>query len=266
MRAPTPKPATSPDLDSLSEELRYAGSRERISAICTELADHLRTFEIPEEYWAYVEIGRGPKKNFAQNLSTAIAQKIADALRPTLKGILPDAHGRRHEARALGAAGPKKLDVVYMTQEMGVGLAISIKTINFKDEKTKRYTKNIKRVDGELRAEALDYHKRQPYAVFGALIFLPSDASEDGAAGRSSLRHAWEIFRRRGGRREHTDDQSLFEVVYLCVYDSTEEHFGRCRCYSVTGEMPFTGLPDQELTLSDVLKDVRDTFTTRNSK
>lgn len=261
-----PKPATSADLDSLSEELRYAGSRERISAVCTELADHLRAFDIAEEYWAFVEIGRGPKKNFAQKFSTAIAQKIADALRPTLKGVLPDDSGRRHEARALGAAGPKKLDVVYMTPEMGVGLAVSIKTVNFKDEKTKRYTKNIKRVDGELRAEASDYHGRQPYAVFCALIFLPSDAAEDGPAGKSSLRHAWDVFRRRGGRRDHVDDANLFEVVYVCLYDSTEDDFGRCRCYSVAADMPPVGLPESSFTLREVLIDILATFSHRNRK
>jgi hypothetical protein len=266
MKIPTSKAATSADLDSLAEELRFAGSREDISAICTELADHLRAFHIPEEHWAYVEIGRGPKKNFAQRLSTAIAQKVADAIRPTLKGIYPDAAGRRHEARAMGAAGPKKLDVVYMTQEMGVGLAVSIKTINFKDEKTKRYTKNIKRVDGELRAEAADYHRRQPYAVFGALIFLPADSASDGPAGKSSLRHAWEVFHRRGGREQHGDDQSLFEVVYLCVYESCGENAGRCRCYSVAQEMPLLGLPDQALTLTAVMSDLLRTFERRNRK
>lgn len=266
MRAPTPKPATSEDLDSLTEELRYAGSRERISAVCTELADHLRAFDIPEEYWAFVEIGRGPKKNFAQKLSTAIAQKIADALRPPLKDVLPDASGRWHEARALGAAGPKKLDVVHMTPAMGVGLAVSIKTINFKDEKTKRYTKNVKRVDGELRAEASDYHRRQPYAVFCALIFLPSDAADDGPAGKSSLRHAWEVFHRRGGRLEHIDDQSLFEVVYLCVYDSSGDEFGRCRCYSVARELPQLGLPEQSHSLTEVVSEILDAFGRRNRK
>lgn len=266
MKAKATKPGTSADFDSLADELRYAGSRERISAICTELADDLRAFDIPEEYWSFVEIGRGPKKNFAQRLSTAIAQKIADALRPTLKSVLPDASGYRHEARALGAAGPKKLDVVHMTPEMGVGLAVSIKTINFRDEKTKRYTKNIKRVDGELRAEASDYHRRQPYAVFAALIFLPQDAAYDGPAGKSSLRHAWDVFYRRGGRLEHTDDQSQFEVIYICVYDSAESNLGLCQCFSVTQEMPLTGLPEQAGTLSEVLKDTLLNFHRRNKK
>ena len=55
---------------------------------------------------------------------------------------------------------------------------MSIKTINFRDATTKRYTKNYTRADGELRAEASDYHERQPYAVMVAVIFLPIDACD----------------------------------------------------------------------------------------
>ena len=64
----------------------------------------------------------------------------------------------------MGAGGLKKLDVNHSTPEIGLGLGVSIKTINFLDIKTRRYTKNIKRVDGELRAHLLvqlDHRARQ---------------------------------------------------------------------------------------------------------
>ncbi len=64
----------------------------------------------------------------------------------TFPGIYPDASGRGHEREQQGAEGLKKLDVIICaTEQAGLRLSISIKTINFKDEKTKRYTKNIKR-------------------------------------------------------------------------------------------------------------------------
>src|SRR5262249_39222508 len=126
------------------------------------------------EYWKFIEIGRARKKNFAQRLSNALAQKFADALRPRFPGIYPDEEGRDHERRQRGAEGLKKLDVVYATPQAGLQLSISIKTINFKDEKTKRYTKNIKRADGELRAEASDCHKYNPYALLVGVVFFQS--------------------------------------------------------------------------------------------
>lgn len=85
-------------------------------------------------------------------------------------------HGFGQESRARTGKGLKKLDVNYSTIELGLGLGLSIKTINFRDAKTKRYTKNYTRVDNELRAEAADYHERQPYSVLCAVIFLPFDA------------------------------------------------------------------------------------------
>ncbi len=62
----------------------------------------------------------------------------------------------------------------YSTLELGLGLGVSIKTIKLPGRRQPRYTKNYTRVDGELRAEASDYHERQPYSVLAALFFLPA--------------------------------------------------------------------------------------------
>jgi hypothetical protein len=138
--------------------------------------------------------------------------------------------------------------------------------LNFKDERTGRFTKNIKRLDGELRAEAQDYHVRQPYAVLAALIFLPSEAAHDSVA-KSSLRHAWEVFERRSGRKSTTtNDASLFEHAWICVYESDQEHFGECRCFDVSKEIPLTGLPPEHVTLSDVVHQIERTFRGRNKR
>lgn len=114
------------------------------------------------------------KKNYAERLSRALAQRFANALRPHFEGILPDSSGKGQESKARSAKGYKKLDVNYSTPELGLGLGVSIKTINFVDPKSKRYTKNYTRVDAELRAEATDYHDRQPYSVMVAVIFCHS--------------------------------------------------------------------------------------------
>ena len=88
------------------------------------------------------------------------------------------------------------MDVNYSTVELGLGLGVSIKTINFPDPKTRRYTKNYTRVDNELRAEAADYHERQPYAVLCAVVFLPLEACDDGGVSApSSFGQSIQIFR-----------------------------------------------------------------------
>lgn len=187
------KPPTSADVDNIGAELRHAGDREKIIAVRSEIDAHLRSLDLPREYLRYIEFGRAVKRDFAQKLSTCLAQKVADALRPKFRGILPDEHGSNHESRSGSASGLKKLDVNYSNPQIGLGLGVSIKTVNFKDELTGRYTKNIKRLDGELRAEAQDYHVRQPFSVLAGMVFLPEEAAYDSGS-KSSLRHAWEVF------------------------------------------------------------------------
>lgn len=258
------KPPTSPELDSLAAELRHAGDREDIAKTCTEIAEHLRTLGLPDRYWDFIEIGRGAKKNFAQRLSTSLAQKIADALRSRFRGINPDDTGRRHESKALGSLGLKKLDVNYMTPEMGLGLAVSIKTVNFKDEMTRRFTKNIKRADGELRAEAQDCHTRQPYAVLAGIVLLPMESATDGIDGRSSLKHAWDVYRHRSGRSSADADHSQFETFYIGVYDTSHERHGSVLFFDMASEPPDRGLPTTTQTMSQVIDAISATFRIRN--
>ena len=259
-------PPTSADVDSMAEELRYAGDRADIARICRDISAHLRSLNLPEHYWDYIEIGRAAKKNFAQRLSHALAQKVGNALRAEFEGVNPDVNGKYHESKSRSASGLKKLDVNYSTTQMGLGLAISIKTINFKDEKTQRYTKNVKRADGELRAEAQDCHTRQPYAVLAAIVLLPEDAASDGEAGISSLKHAWNVFKHRGGRSTSADDPSLFELLYIGTYTSDSDSAGRgkVRFFEVTGEMPDWGLPETTVSLIEVLAAATRTFQMRN--
>jgi hypothetical protein len=163
---------------------------------------------------------RAQKKNYAEALSRLLATRLASGLRPFFDGIMPDALGRRQESKARTSKGYKKLDINYSTTELGLGLGISVKTLNFVDEKSQRYTKNYTRIDNELRAEASDYHERQPYAVMVAVIFLPLNSCTDGKARRrasgellttaSSFAQAVHIFRHRAG--PHRADRCASQV------------------------------------------------------
>jgi hypothetical protein len=257
------KAPTSHDFDSIGSELRFAGDRALIQSLIVKVAEFVHNLDIPPEYRKYIEFGRAVKRAYAQRLSTALAQKVADGLRPRFRGILPDEHGAKHESKSASASGLKKLDVNYSNPRIGLGLGVSIKTLNFRDEATGRFTKNVKRLDGELRAEAQDYHQRQPFAVLVALVFVPDEAAHDSES-KSSLRHAWEVFRRRGGRESHNADASLFERLWLCVYRTSSTNFGQCVCYDVADEFPHVELPTNGFTLTEALSQIEAEFEKRN--
>lgn len=205
------------------------------------------------------------KKNYAEALSRSLATTFANALRSDFPGVLPESDGRGQESRARTAKGVKKLDVNYSTVELGLGLGVSIKTINFPDAKSGRYTKNYTRADGELRAEASDYHVRQPYSVLVAVIFLPAEACDDGTRDPSSFGQAVRVFRFRGGRVEPTDDPNLFEGVYIGLYETASDRFGEVGFFDVRAAPPKKGRPAKLLTFSELIREIKATYDARNS-
>jgi hypothetical protein len=189
---------------------------------------------------------------------------------------MPDADGRRQESKARTSKGYKKLDINYSTAELGLGLGVSVKTLNFVDGRSQRYTKNYTRIDNELRAEASDYHERQPYAVMVAVIFLPLDSCSDGksrarAAGRisttaSSFAQAVHIFRHRASRAAPIDAPAKFERVFIALYDVARgPEFGRVRCFDVAGTPPKNGVPRSILTLTEMLTEIVNAYDERNN-
>ena len=205
------------------------------------------------------------KKNYAEILSRELAQSFANRLRPQFPGILPDPTGRGQESRARTSKGFKKLDVNYSTVELGLGLGVSIKTINFRDPASKRYTKNYTRADGELRAEASDYHERQPYAVMIAVVFLPADACDDALTGVSSFGAAVQIFRNRAGRHSHEDAPMLFERVFIGLYETAENAFGEVGFFDVMTPPPRRGRPRVMLDMDELVGEIVATYDHRNA-
>jgi hypothetical protein len=200
---------------------------------------------------------------------------VATGLRPEFPGILPAEDGTRIESRARTTKGFKKLDVNYSTPELGLALGVSIKTINYRDGTTKRYTKNYTARDNELRAEATDYHQRQPYAVLVGLFFLPYDACDDagagtkGEAGVSSFGAAVRHFRlNRVGRCDPVDWPELFEGFYIGLYEFDGPDRGRLDFFDVMRTPPRSRRPteDEVLTLAGMLTEIRGTYDARNNE
>lgn len=214
------------------------------------------------------------KKNYAQRLSNALAQTIADALRPEIPGITPQPDGSDQEARVrVAGGGMKRLDVKATDPTLGLVLSVSIKTYSFQDfesgrNRLGRYTKNAVRNDHELRGEASVLHQRQPYAVLIGVMFLPVEAALDGRADKSSFAHHVQTLKKRAGRGRRPvvldgvdarawmqiggDDPraDLFERVFVALYESQGARRGHVRFVDVERPVPLRGVPSASESLS----------------
>lgn len=235
-----------PEDISISAELDRAGDR----SLCTS---------------------RTPKQQYAQRLSDALALKFSDLLRPDFPNVLPmrlpDGTILGTESRARTGKGFKKLDVNYSTIDLGLGLGVSIKTLNFPDGASKRYTKNFTRIDNELRAEAHDYHQRQPYAVMVAVVFLPIESCDDAGktkGAESSFAAAVRQFRFRARRRGPEDEAALFERIFIGLYRHDGEDRGVVDFFDVTSAPSQKGRPTDSVSFRTILDRIKGEFDARN--
>lgn len=216
---------------------------------------------------------QGDKRNYAQRLSNALAQEIANALRSKWPTVTPRADGRGQEAQVgVAAGGMKRLDVKVTNPTLGLVLSVSIKTYSFEDYSVRsdkllgRYTKNVVRNDHELRGEASVLHQRQPYSVVVGVMFAPIETAIMGAKKKSSLAHMVNTFRKRSGRGRRPvfgvegdayvhlggDDPRYdrCERMFVGVYEWEGERRGHVRFIDVEKPFPQVGVPSEAQTLS----------------
>jgi hypothetical protein len=158
----------------------------------------------------------------SQKLAVAIAQELRQRglkdARPAGEGDLGDSGAERRMAGGLGA---KKVDVTWATEESGLLLAISIKSINFRDSKTKNFQKNLINRRGDMLMEAVTLHRRFPYAVLGAFFFLDKEAeNDDTKKRRSTLANAHSRLQLFTGRNDPAGREEQFERFYLILLDA----------------------------------------------
>jgi hypothetical protein len=225
---------------------------------------------------------REPKKAYAERLSNKAAVLIANRLGATrsFEGeILPRPDGKGRESPVPSGAfnKAKKTDVNFSTLS-GLELLVSIKTLSFRDTKrdpkTKakllgRYTKNMVRNDHELRAEAMEFHERYPFAVLVALMFMPLDCCLDAGVGesdKSSFAHAVMTFRNRAGRKRPDESAQMFELFYIGLYEWEGEHAGTIRFFDVMDAPPRRGVPRILVDLDTVVNRIVATYGLRNRK
>lgn len=169
---------------------------------------------------------RAAKQAYSQKVSEVVAQAFAeelrargmDSARPAPPGVLGASGAER---RIMGGIGPKKVDVSWATEEAGLILAISVKTINFRDGRSGNFQKNLTNRRGDMLFESITLHRRYPYSVLAGFLILDKGAAEDATGRRRTTfdnAHArLELFT---GRDDPAGRDEQYEELFILLLDA----------------------------------------------
>jgi len=194
------------------------------------------------------------KKRYSEQLSERVAQAFAEELRRRgLVGARPGMPGELDlsgaERRMAGGIGAKKVDVTWATEESGLLLAISVKSINFVDKTTKNFQKNLTNRRGDMLFEAVTLHRRFPYAVLGGFFFFDKGAGTDGSdARKSTFLNAHNRFKLFTGRSDPSGRDEQYERLYLVLLDANR--------FSPTAKIYLAGRADKDVELSQAFDEL----------
>jgi hypothetical protein len=202
------------------------------------------------------------KKRYSEQVSNAIAPAFADELRRRgMKAARPGPPGvggpSGAERRMAGAIGAKKVDVTWATEESGLLMALSVKSINFKDRSTNNYQKNLTNRRGDLLYEGVTLHRRFPYAVLAGFLFLDRGAADDGTAQRrSTFLNAHSRLRLFDGRNDPAGRDEQYERLYVGLLDANPE--------AAWWELYRVGAPTVPVSLEEAFDDLVELVGERN--
>ncbi|MGA7979385.1 MAG: hypothetical protein WCA32_04065, partial [Chromatiaceae bacterium] len=125
-----------------------------------KLSDEIRAHAAPAP-----EASGGEKKNYTEKMSHALSRVLAEEMRTAgLAGVRAPTSGR--DKSFMGGYGPKGVDVYLADERHGLLLTSGVKGLVFDPRK------NLKNRYRDMVMEALELHRRFPYAVCGHLLFL----------------------------------------------------------------------------------------------
>lgn len=201
------------------------------------------------------------KKAYSEKMSSVVALAVAQALRdrglaearPAEPGVLDQSGAER---RMAGGIGAKKVDVTWATEESGLLLAISIKTINFRDARSQNFQKNLTNRRGDMLIEAVTLHRRFPYAVLMGLLLLDSGAENDGTGRRgSTFGNAHDLLRMFDGRDDPAGRDEQYERFYLGLLNPDA---------TLPPRVFRIGDPDKEVSITNLLDELISIVALRN--
>ena len=125
------------------------------------------------------------------------------------------------ERRLAGGIGAKRVDVTWATEESGLLLACSVKTIMFRDATSGNFQKNLTNRRGDLTVEAVTLHRRFPYSVLSGWLFLDAQAADDYTdRRRSTFENVFPRFRLFTGRQDPAGREEQFERLYVLLVNA----------------------------------------------
>lgn len=202
------------------------------------------------------------KKRYSELVSQSVALAVASELKSRgMKEARPGAVGEFDqsgaERRMAGGIGAKKVDVTWATEESGLLLGISIKTINFRDPRTKNFQKNLTNRRSDMLVEAVTLHRRFPYSVLAGFFFLDKEAENDDTSKRkSTFLNAHARMKLFTGRPDPAARDEQFERLYIFLLDASASQFD-LRAYEV-------GKSEQILTLEQIFDELLILIAERN--
>ena len=194
------------------------------------------------------------KKNWNQTLSNRFALALAEEFRLRgMRGTRPTGPGETGlsgaERRLAGGIGAKRVDVSWATEESGLLLGCSIKTIMFRDGQSRNFQKNLTNRRGDLLVEAVTLHRRFPYAVLTGFLVLDHAATSDHTQKRkSTFENAFPRLRLFTRRTDPAGREEQYERLYLLLVDSNPFQ-PTVRAYEVNDR-------GNQISLSDAIDDL----------
>lgn len=173
-----------------------------------------------------IAANQNAKRMYSQDMSKVIAQAIGEAARDRgMSGARPAGPGAVGlsgvERRLAGGIGAKKVDVSWATEESGLLFGGSVKTINWRDGRSKNFQKNLTNRRGEMLFESVTLHRRFPFAVLAGFVFLDKDARNDGTPRRNStFANAFPRLRLFTGREDPVSREEQYERLYIALVDA----------------------------------------------
>jgi hypothetical protein len=202
------------------------------------------------------------KKRYSEQISNAVAQAFAAELRARgLNNARPAPPGEiglsGAERRMAGGIGAKKVDVTWATDESGLLLAVSVKTINFRDSRTRNFQKNLTNRRGDMLFESTTLHRRFPFAVLYGFLFLDKDAEHDGTAQRrSTFLNAHRRFHLFTDRDDPGSRDEQYEKLYIVLLDANQ--------FTPTYRAFAVGKPEVEVPFEQVFDEIIERVADRN--
>jgi hypothetical protein len=156
----------------------------------------------------------GEKKNYTEALSHRLSKIIMEELQGLgLSGVVaPD--GDRRDKQFMGGYGPKGVDVFLSDEKHGLLLTSGVKGLLFDPRK------NLKNRYRDMVMEALELHKRFPYAVCGHLLFIgKSEGYKASKKFGTVLGEAVALLSNISGRERPDEAPELYETMGIILIE-----------------------------------------------